>query len=109
MTTTKYYSVTDCAKAIRKDLKQAFPNVKFSVRSSTFSMGNSLDISYSAFIPTKEVNAIVKKYQYGSFNYMTNYYKQDNKKNIPQTKYIIIQKYITNEDFTKYNTIITKY
>ncbi len=41
---TKFVTVTETAKLIRKDLKTAFPGVKFSVRSSSYSMGSSIDV-----------------------------------------------------------------
>jgi hypothetical protein len=37
-------SITDVAKAVRKDLKAAFPGAKFSVRTSKFSMGCSITV-----------------------------------------------------------------
>ncbi|MCE3269097.1 MAG: Large polyvalent protein associated domain 29, partial [Burkholderiales bacterium] len=35
-----------CAAAIRKELKQAFPGVKFYVTSSSVSMGYAVDVIY---------------------------------------------------------------
>jgi hypothetical protein len=68
---TMYNNPTEAAKGIRSELKAAFPGTKFSVRTSYFSMGNSIDISWD-FGPTcAAVDAIVKKYQYGRFDSMT--------------------------------------
>lgn len=61
----------ETSKRIKAELKAAFPETKFSVRSETFSMGNAVRISWS-FGPTdKAVCAIVKKYEYGRFDGMT--------------------------------------
>lgn len=56
------------AKAIRKELKLVFPGVKFSVRSSTFSMGDAVDIHWTDG-PTREmVEQYTDKYQYSDFD-----------------------------------------
>ncbi|OMD09838.1 LPD29 domain-containing protein [Paenibacillus odorifer] len=55
----------DCvqtAKEIRTSLKVAFPNVKFSVRSSRFSMGSSVDVSWTNMPSRSAVEAIISKY-----------------------------------------------
>lgn len=86
------------AKAIRKELKEKFPGVKFSVRSSNFSMGNSVDISYDVIThgvegdnkaPVKDVWDIASKYQYGHFDGMTDSYEYSNfHDDLPQVKYV---------------------
>jgi len=43
----EYISVTDTAKLIRLVLKESFPGVKFSVKSSKYSGGASVDIHYT--------------------------------------------------------------
>lgn len=37
----------DTAKKVRKILKKEFPGVKFSVRSDTYSMGSSVNVSWT--------------------------------------------------------------
>lgn len=77
------------AKAIRKELKAAFPTVKFSVTSESFSMGDAVRISWTDGPMTKEVEAITGKYQYGHFNGMEDIYEHSNRRSdIPQTKYV---------------------
>ena len=69
----------DCGKSgrvigaanIRTELKKAFPGVKFSVRSDSFSMGNSIDIDWPGGPSRAEVEAITDKYEYGTFDSMT--------------------------------------
>ncbi len=88
------------AKAIKKELKKAFPTIKFSVKSSNFSMGDSVDISWNLGPHTDQVDKIVNKYQYGHFDGMTDYYEYSNKRDdIPQAKYVSTQRrYQTQEE-----------
>lgn len=65
------------AKNIRRELKAAFPKIKFSVRSESFSMGDAINIRYNADINPEDertIDGISKKYQYGSFDGMTDSY-----------------------------------
>ena len=43
---TKYLSCAETAKLVRTALKKNFPGVKFSVRSSVYSGGASIDVSW---------------------------------------------------------------
>lgn len=61
-------------KNIRIELKRAFPGVKFSVSSRTFSMGDSIDVSWTDGPTSKLVNKIINKYSGGSFDGMTDSY-----------------------------------
>ena len=86
------------ASAIRAELKNAFPTVKFSVKSESFSGGNSVNIHWYDGPLTKEVDAIVGKYQYGHFNGMEDIYEYSNKNDdIPQAKYVQTSRKITQE------------
>ena len=81
------------AKAIRVELKKLFPTVKFSVTSQTYSMGDSVRIDWTDGVTTDQVNVIVRKYQYGSFDGMTDSYNYTNNRNdIPQAKYVQCQR-----------------
>lgn len=62
------------AKNIRIELKKHFPKVKFSVTSKSYSMGNSVSVGWTDGPKTKEVEKIIDKYQYGSFDGMTDCY-----------------------------------
>lgn len=87
-----------CAALIRKDLKTAFPLITFTVRSSNFSMGDSVDIGYKDGVPCKDVEAIVNKYQYGHFNGMEDIYEtSDRVKGLPQAKFVMVQRDISPE------------
>lgn len=77
------------AQAIRQDLKKAFPGVKFRVRSSSFSMGNSVDVDWTDGPTRDEVNRIIGRYQYGHFDGMQDLYESSNRRNdLPQAKYV---------------------
>ena len=45
-TRPRYLTAAETAKLIRKALKASFPGVKFSVRSKSYSMGASVNVSY---------------------------------------------------------------
>ena len=62
------------AKSLRADLKKAFPGVKFSVTSSSFSMGDSIGVSWDNGPRVAEVEAISDRYQYGDFDGMDDSY-----------------------------------
>ena len=86
------------AKAIKAELKKAFPSIKFSVRSSNFSMGNSVDIGWTNGPPDKAVEEITDKYEYGHFDGMIDLYKYSNvREDIPQAKYVFARRTLTDE------------
>lgn len=86
------------AKAIKKELKAKFPNIKFSVRSSNYSNGNSVDISYQNGVPQAEVEKVTKKYQYGHFDGMIDLYEMsNNRKDIPQAKFVMVSRSISED------------
>lgn len=75
--------------AIKAELKANFSGVKFSVTSESFSMGNSVHISWTDGPTVKQVEEFTSKYQYGHFNGMEDIYESSNRRNdIPQAKYI---------------------
>jgi hypothetical protein len=62
---------------IKRELSQAFPGIAFSVRSDSFSGGDSVDVHWENGPTTKEVEAITSKYQEGSFDGMQDLYEYD--------------------------------
>jgi hypothetical protein len=77
------------AKAIKQELKQAYPNIKFSVVSDNYSMGDSVRINWTDGPTEKQVSSITDKYQYGSFNGMEDIYETTNRReDLPQSKYV---------------------
>lgn len=86
------------AKAIREELKKAFPEVKFSVKSDSFSGGDSVDIRYTDGPASKKVEAYTDKYQYGHFNGMIDMYESSNRRDdIPQVKFVHVSREISKE------------
>jgi hypothetical protein len=65
---TKYLSCAETAKFVRTALKKNFPGVKFSVRSSVYSGGASIDVSWVLGPTTKEVDAIAGQYESADFD-----------------------------------------
>ena len=91
------------AKAIKSELKKEFPAIKFSVKSSNFSMGNSVDVSWVDGPSQSQVSAITGKYQYGSFDGMQDLYEYTNSRDdIPQAKWVQTSRTISDEIYLKY-------
>lgn len=89
--------VAQAAKAIRRELKKAFPKTKFSVTSKSYSMGNSVQVDWTDGPDTEAVNSIIKKYQYGHFDGMTDSYEFSNNRNdIPQAMFVTASRHISN-------------
>jgi hypothetical protein len=81
------------AKAIKQELKKAFPKVKFSVKSESFSMGDAVRVNWEDGPTSDRVNAITAKYQYGTFNGMEDIYENSNDRDdIPQTKFVSLSR-----------------
>lgn len=75
--TTILKSPTEASKRIRVELKAKWPMVKFSVRTEYYSMGNSINISWDLGPTTRQVDAVVGKYQVGTFDGMTDCYNYE--------------------------------
>ena len=87
-----------CAKEIRKILKENFPTTKFRVRSSNFSMGDSVDVSWTDGPTNKKVNELIGHFQYGHFDGMTDMYEYSNsREDIPQTKFLSCDRNLSEE------------
>ena len=70
---TKYIAVTETAKLIRTALKEAFPEVKFSIRTNKYAGGSSIDVRWQDGPTAAQVDAIAKTFQGGYFDGMTDY------------------------------------
>jgi hypothetical protein len=83
------------AKAIKAELKAAFPSISFSVRAESASMMTAVNISWTNGATTSEVKAITDKYQYGKFDGMTDSYDNNNKiEGLPQVKFVSVSRQI---------------
>lgn len=70
MTKTTYLSCAETAKLIRPALKKAFPTVKFSVKSHTYSMGASIDVRWTDGPCVKAVEVVAGQYSGANFDGM---------------------------------------
>lgn len=70
---TKYISTTDTAKIIRKVLKEAFPRVKFLVRSKVYAGGSSINVSWTDGPAKDQVKAMIQKFEGATFDGMADY------------------------------------
>jgi hypothetical protein len=70
-TPKRYISVTDTAKLLRVALKAAFPDVKFSVRSDSYSMGASIDVRWTGGPYEGVVARVARRFQGATFDGMT--------------------------------------
>lgn len=84
------------ASLIRQELKEKFPQIKFSVKSENYAGGNSVGVRYENGVPASEIEKIVSKHKDGSFDGMTDCYNYDsNPKNLPRAKYIFVYREIS--------------
>lgn len=65
------------AANLKEQLNRTFPGIQFSVKSSSFSMGDSVSCKWSMGPTDEQVNEIAKQYQYGSFDGMQDMYVSD--------------------------------
>ena len=63
------------ASNIRRELRKAWPGVRFRVRSRSYSGGNAVDIGWTDGPTTEPVKAITDKYQEGHFDGMVDCYE----------------------------------
>jgi hypothetical protein len=73
----KNNALVAAAKNIRKELTRAFPGVKFRVASSRYSGGDSIRAAWIDGPTSKEVEAIIDRYQGGTFDGMTDCYNYE--------------------------------
>ena len=65
-----------CARGnVKRELKAAFPKVKFSIRTSRFSGGNDLTVEWTDGPTKKQVDEIINQYSGGSFDGMIDLYE----------------------------------
>lgn len=68
--TVRYLTCAETAKLLRAALKAAHPGVKFSVRSSVYSMGASIDVSWTDGPTADQVDETAKRYAGATFDGM---------------------------------------
>ena len=95
----KLYGCTLAAANIRILLKQNFPGVKFSVKSSSYSGGNSISIKWTDGPNAADVDAIANQFSAGSFNGMEDIYEYSRSvfgELFGSSKYIFSERSISN-------------
>ncbi|QIE30387.1 LPD29 domain-containing protein [Caballeronia sp. SBC2] len=66
--TTKYFTCAETAKLIRQSLKEAFSGAKFSVRSSAYSGGASISVSWTDGPNPAQVESITRGFKAAYFD-----------------------------------------
>lgn len=72
-TATTYLSCAETAKVVRASLKESFPGVKFSVKSSTYAGGASITVRWTDGPTTKQVDAVIGHLESSYFDGMIDY------------------------------------
>jgi hypothetical protein len=73
MSNREYFSCANTAKLIRAALKESFPGVKFSVRSSVYAGGASININYVDGPTYDQVKAVAGMFEGSYFDGMQDY------------------------------------
>ncbi|MDR3625325.1 MAG: hypothetical protein P4L45_00745, partial [Ignavibacteriaceae bacterium] len=99
-----------CAKTIKAELKQCFPEIKFHIKSESFSGGNSVNISWAFGATQAQIENITKKYEYGYFDGSDDSYHFTGSSNIvtpagkieelPSVKFVHTNRFIPVDIFT---------
>ena len=69
----KYINVVETAKLLRQALREALPGVKFGVRSSSYSGGASINVTWTDGPNTQQVEAVTNTFKGGYFDGMIDY------------------------------------
>ena len=85
------------SQRIKNILKKEYPDIKFSVKSSNYANGSSVNVSWSDGIPEKELDAFLNQFQYGHFDGMIDLYKYSNTKDMPQAKFVFGKRTVSKE------------
>jgi len=102
-------TAAQAAKLIRSELKQAFPEIKFRVRSRNYAGGHSVDVAWTNGPVTESVKEITGKYQQGHFDGMTDSYVYSNGiEGLPQVNFVFAKREITPEAYEAKKTAIAK-
>lgn len=94
MTTPQTKShAAQAASLTRKEIKAAYPALKFTCTSSRYSGGSSLNVHFNdqPRDVLKAITALANKYQYGHFDGMTDCYEISNSRDdLPQVKFVFV-------------------
>lgn len=70
---TIYETAAQTAKKVRAALKAAFPEIRFSVRSKTYSGGSSIHVSWTDGPMSDQVEKVARVFKGATFDGMTDY------------------------------------
>lgn len=82
-----YLSAAETARLVRTELRTAFPGVRFTVRSSSYSGGGSINVGWTDGPATADVRAIIDPFAGAGFDGMTDL-------KYPRTAYVLDGKVI---------------
>ena len=109
--TTKATTV-QTAQRVRQDLKAAFPNVKFTVRSRTRGT-DAIDVEWEDGPTTNRVNSLVGGYQHGEFDGMTDSYNYRGGKVVGGVEHGVrwmqTQRHMSDAAGTRFEALIREY
>lgn len=103
----KYLTCAETAKLVRKALKEAFPKVKFSVRSDVYSGGASIDVSWTDGPIQKTVENSIKKFEGSDFDGMIDLKTYIEHWLMPDGSVVVARRYghsYSEQNFTEQNT-----
>lgn len=84
------------AKLIKKELKENFPDTKFSVKSKLYAGGDNITISWTDGPASEQVKKITNKYKKGDFNGIDDSYQRYRRpEGLPGTMFIFLENYKT--------------
>jgi|GEM_PF-3313291 len=93
------YNAKECAVMIRKELKKAYPSIKFSVKTY---YASKVDVSYIGTENPENIEKLLAKYEAGHFDGMEDIYNYDNaREDIPQVQYIFVNREYPNNDYMR--------
>lgn len=79
-------------------LSKLFPGVKFRTSAQSYTGGSSFSVSWTDGPSRERVSALLRRYEYGSFDSMQDLYNYDNERgDIPQVKYAFGYRAISDE------------
>ena len=87
------------AKNLRKELSSTFPGVSFKVTSKSYSGGCSISVSWTDGPTSEQVKPIANRYEYGSFDGMTDSYDYNRENIWPDVfggaKYVHVSRHVS--------------
>jgi len=82
-----------CAKEIKKVLKEKYPTIDFTVRSKNFSGGDDVNVYWNLGPTEQEIEKIIDEYSDGDFDGMIDLYEyRKHTDNKPRAKYVFAKR-----------------